>query len=271
MRTHRIPIQIKPNLIEDYVAIVRPTSTRYQLRINTEHPMPENTILFIVPNRLYIYNECCLLPLLHSVRFIHSLNQLMGVCVCLRISLSMKTKISVCATAAHSEWLDLCHTQCNMHQFVVTTDANMYNSGNGVLRYIDGCEVNFPDDLLSVLSPHNANEKVFRKASKRYTSLLQSNLLAVHAHTDTYRVTRTVQRIGKLPSIQLLLLCFPFFSGTCFFSVRLQLHSHTFQMWLFRNLPRNGMTMTTKTLNARATGQRQSGNFFRCLDKWESL
>lgn len=53
------------------------------------------------------------------------------------------------------------------------------------------CEVNFPDDLFAVFSPLNTNEKVFRKASKRYTSLLQSNLLAVHTHSTLHTHTQT--------------------------------------------------------------------------------
>lgn len=121
--------------------------------------MPANTILFIVPNRLYIYNECrcCIVP------FIHSLNQLMCVLCCTVCVFALlfahgvaheKRKFLYPLPLGDTQRLDLCHTQCNMHQFVVvTTDANMYNSGNGVLRAIDGCEVNFPDDLFSVFSP----------------------------------------------------------------------------------------------------------------------
>lgn len=76
----RIEFSFKSNQIWlKIIAIVRPSSNvhHYQLYTITKRWIPENTILFIVPNRLYIYNECCCCRCCCCcccciVRFIHS-------------------------------------------------------------------------------------------------------------------------------------------------------------------------------------------------------
>lgn len=151
--------------------------------------------------------------------FIHSFNHLM--CACAR----------PCAHECEHFFmrLDLCHTQCNMHQFVVETDANMYNSGNGVLRYRwvhDGVRLIFRTTCSLLSRLETATKKSLEKHrndTHHYYKAIFSPFMHIHTPRAQAYSHRTAQ--------SMLLTGFSFlFRLRSFFLRLLTPHSHTFQI-----------------------------------------
>lgn len=204
-----------------------------------------NTILFIVANRLYIYNECCLRRS-WIIRFIHSFVQPFD--VCLRASLcplNVRSRPWMRAFLHSPLRLDLCHTQCNMHQFVVTTDANMYNSGNGVLRYRwvhDGVRLIFRTTCSLFSRLQTATKKSLEK-HRNDTHHYYKAIFSPFMHTNTHKTKtrayshriRTAQR--KHPIDAATDWGFSLFLAEFFFCVSSAIR---FRCDYIKNLPRIG-------------------------------